>query len=125
MKTLLLALASMVVCSGCMTAQVYDGAKRAGDEVARISGDPPITAGAPLTVVLRMVDGKKLNVGQTSVDVLPGTHSLLADCRIAETKRTTRHAIDVEVSAGRRYKLLGETGPGLRECTSVTLDEVN
>jgi hypothetical protein len=125
MKTLLLALGSIVICSGCMTAQVYDGAKRESDEIARISGDPPITAGAPLSVILRMVDGQKLNVGQTSVDVLPGTHTLLVDCRIAETKRTTRHSLDVEVFAGRRYRLEGETGPGLRECTNVSLDEVN
>jgi hypothetical protein len=59
------------------------------------------------------------------VDVLPGSHSLLIDCRIRETNSTTRHSLDVEVWAGRRYKLVAETGPGLRECTSVRLEAVD
>lgn len=119
------ALIPVVACSGCMTAQVYDGPKRDSDEVARISGDPPISAGAPLSVVLRKVDGRTLNVGQTSVDVLPGSHSLLVDCRIAETQSTSRHSIDAEVSAGRRYKLSAQTAPGLRGCSDVFLEAVD
>jgi hypothetical protein len=47
------------------------------------------------------------------------------DCRIAETQSATRLSIDVEVSAGRHYRLSAETGPGLRECTNVTLEAVN
>lgn len=38
-------LALIAMCGGCMTAQVYDGAKRGSDEGARISGDPRITKG--------------------------------------------------------------------------------
>lgn len=125
MNARLCVLASIVVASGCMTAQVYDGPQRDSDELARISGDPPFNAGSPLTVVLRKVDGRALSVGQTSVDVLPGSHSLLVDCRIAETRSVTRHSIDAEVSAGRRYKLSAQTGPGLRECTDVFLEAVN
>lgn len=114
-------IAVVVICSGCMTAQVYDGPHRDKDEVARISGDLRITAGAPLTVILREVDDHPLTVGQSSVDVLPGSHRLLVDCRIAETESVTRHSIEAEVSAGRQYKLAAETGPGLRECINVTL----
>jgi hypothetical protein len=119
------AIAVAIVCSGCMTAQVYDGPPRGKDEVARISGDLRITAGAPLTVILREVDDRPLTVGQNAVDVLPGSHRLLVDCRIAETESVTRHSIEAEVSAGRRYKLAAETGPGLRECTNVTLRTVD
>ena len=118
-------LAFALLCGGCMNVQGYEGERRKADEVARIIGDLRVTAGAPLSVILRQVDGRTLQLSQTSVDVLPGSHKLLVDCRIAETDSTTRHSIDAEVSAGRRYRLVAETGPGLRECTRVTLEAVD
>lgn len=114
--------AMLSICSGCMTQQAYDGPKRPADEVAHISGDLRVTAGAPLSVLLRKVDAYTLSVGENGVDVLPGKHTLLADCLIRETSSTTRQSIDVEVGAGQHYKLVAETGPGLRECTSVSLE---
>jgi hypothetical protein len=125
MKLRLVALAVVVACSGCATAQLYDGPRRSNDEVAHIAGDLRINAGSPLTVVLRQVDEVELNLGQNAVDILPGKHRLLVDCRIAETQNVSRHAVDVEVSAGRHYKLVAEAGPGLRECTQVTLQTVD
>jgi hypothetical protein len=111
--------------SGCFSAQLYDGAKRDRDEVARITGDPVVTAGSPISVVLRRVDEHDIGIAQTSVEVLEGEHELLVDCRIAENKRVSRHALKVEVFGGRSYRLRPETGPGLRECTSVTLEAVD
>jgi hypothetical protein len=125
MNLRLVVLAVVVACSGCATAQLYDGPRRNNDEVAHISGDLRINAGSPLTLVLRQVDEVELNIGQNAVDILPGPHRLLVDCRIAETRNVSRHAVDVEVSAGRHYKLVAETGPGLRECTQVTLQTVD
>jgi hypothetical protein len=115
-------IAIVLTCSGCMSAQLYDGPKRDRDEVARISGDPVITAGSPITVVLRQVDDQVIGLTETSVEVLEGEHSVLVDCRIAETKRVSRHSLQVEVFGGRHYRLRAETGPGLRECTGVTLE---
>lgn len=117
--------AVLLLCGGCMTQQIYDGEKRSRDDVAHISGDLRFTAGAPLSALLRQVDGRDLGVGENAVDVLPGSHRLLVDCRIRETDSTTRHSLEVEVSAGRRYKLVAETGAGLRECTSVRLEAVD
>ncbi len=114
-----------VVLGGCMSVQLYDGPKRDRDEVARISGDPVITAGSPVTVVLRQVDGRDIGVAQTTVEVLEGKHNLLVDCRIAETKAVSRHALEVEVYGGRNYRLRAETGPALRECTGVSLESVD
>ncbi len=125
MKLRLAALALIVACSGCATAQLYDGPRRAADEVARITGDLRINAGSPLTVILREVDNTPLSVGQNAVEVLPGKHRLLVDCRIAETGNVSRHSVEAEVSAGRRYRLGAETGPGLRECTEVTVQTVD
>ncbi|GFE81266.1 hypothetical protein GCM10011487_32660 [Steroidobacter agaridevorans] len=117
----LLAIAALLA-GGCMSVQLYDGPKRDRDEVARITGDPVVTAGSPVTVILRQVDGHDIGVTQTSVEVLEGKHNLLVDCRIAETKGGSRHSLDVEVYGGRKYRLRAETGPALRECTGVTLE---
>ena len=125
MTSRLVALLVVLACNGCATAQLYDGPRRSADEVAHISGDLRINAGSPLTVVLRQVDETPLNIGQNSVDILPGKHRLLVDCRIAETQSVSRHAVEVEVASGRRYKLVAEAGPGLRECTQVTLQTVD
>jgi hypothetical protein len=108
-----------------MSAQLYEGPKRDRDEVARISGDPVVTAGSPITVVLRQVDDQNMGLTQTSADVLEGEHSLLVDCRIAETNSVSRHALEVEVFGGRHYRLRAQTGPGLRGCTGVTLEAVD
>lgn len=114
-----------VLAGGCMSVQLYDGPKRDKDEVARITGDPVVTAGSPVTVVLRQVDDHDIGLTQTSVELLEGKHNLLVDCRIAETKSVSRHALEVEVFGGRKYRLRAETGPALRECTGVTLESVD
>jgi hypothetical protein len=113
------------LCGGCLSTQLYDGAKRDRDEVARITGDPVFTAGSPITVVLRRVDERDIGIAQTSVEVLEGEHELLVDCRLAENKSTSRHALKVTVYGGRSYRLRPEAGTGLRECSSVTLEAVD
>jgi hypothetical protein len=104
-----------------MTQQAYDGAKLPADQVAHIAGDLRVTAGAPLSLILRQVDGNTLGLGQSAVEVLPGTHQLLVDCQIAENKSTSRHAITVEVYAGEKYRLVAQTAPGLNGCSEVAL----
>lgn len=120
-----LTVACMVACGGCMSVQLYDGPKRDRDEVARITGDPVVTAGSPITAVLRQVDDHDIGLTQTSVEVLEGKHTLLVDCRIAETKSTSRHSLEVEVSGGRKYRLRAQSGPGLRGCAGVSLEAVD
>lgn len=126
MNTVKLSLLAMsaVLASGC-SVQLYDGVKRDKREVARITGDPVVTAGSPVTVILRQVDERDIGLTQTTVEVLEGKHNLLVDCRIAETKAVSRHAMEVEVYGGRKYRLRAETGPALRECTGVTLESVD
>jgi hypothetical protein len=124
-KTLSALAMSAVLLGGCMSVQLYDGPKRDKDEVARITGDPVVTAGSPVTVILRQVDDRDIGLTQTSVELLEGKHHLLVDCRIAETKAVSRHALEVEVFGGRKYRLRAETGPALRECTGVTLESLD
>lgn len=116
-----LVIAAAIFTSGCLTVQSYEGPRRPSSEVAHIAGDLPLS-NVPISVVLRKVDGVTLNVSQSAVDVLPGTHTLLVDCRLQETGGVSRHEIEVEVYEGRSYRLVAETGPGLRECTTVRLE---
>lgn len=117
----LLCIGLLSLCSACVSLQAYEGEKRPSSEVARISGDLRVTAGSPISVLLRQVDGHTLNLSENGVDVLPGTHQLLVDCTIRETSRTSRHTIDADVYAGRRYKLVAQTAEGMRECSGVEL----
>jgi hypothetical protein len=107
--------------SGCRTAQSYAGERRSKDEVARITGDTPIN-GAPLAVILRKVDRRELGFSESSVEVLPGKHALLVDCRIRETSSTTRHTLDVDVEAGGRYRLTADAAKGMRGCVDVRIE---
>lgn len=115
-------MAWLLACAGCMTQQSYEGPKLPADEVAHISGDLRVTAGAPMSVILRKVDDRVLGLSESGVDVLPGPHRLLVDCLIRETSSTSRHSLEVEVAAGRRYKLKADAGAGQRECESVRLE---
>lgn len=125
MRAVAVAIAVVLVGSSCATGQSYEGDKLGADEVAKISGDLRVTAGAPISVILRKVDDYELGFGESSVEVLPGKHQLLVDCRIAETASVTRLNIEAEVYAGERYRLVAETGPGLRECKSVSVELVD
>jgi hypothetical protein len=125
MATRNLALAGTVLlaslsCTACRTAQSYAGERLPRDEVARITGDLPVN-GAPLALILRKVDTRELGLSESSAEVLPGKHSLLVDCRIRETSSTSRHSLDVEVEAGRRYRLVADAARGLRGCVDVRI----
>ena len=82
------------------------GAARAQARVGSVYS-PDRTPGAPIAAKIALHKGDIVTV------------------LIAETQNVSRHAIDVEVSAGRHYKLVAEAGPGLRECTQVTLQTVD
>jgi hypothetical protein len=119
--TVLAAAACTMMC-GCMSLRLYDGAKRDRTEVAVIAGDYRISAGAPLTLVLRAVDGVPLDPRYHAAEVLPGEHLLLVDCSLKETGSTSRHEVKANVARGRRYGLAAELAPGLRGCESVRLE---
>jgi len=115
-------LAVFMTLAGCMTQQAYDGAKLSRDEVAHISGDLRFTAGAPVSALLRQVDEHTLTVSQSGVDVSPGSHRLLVDCVMREAGTTSRFSLDVDVDAGRRYRLVAETGDAREGCLAVHLE---
>lgn len=113
-------IASTLGLQGCLTLKAYDGQRLPQAAVARVQGDYKMRAGAPVSFLLRQVDGVEVDVRYSSVDLLPGMHSLLVDCMVAGAPGS-RHRLEVELEADRRYVIAGETAPGNRECVGVRL----
>lgn len=115
-----IATASALLLGGCLTLKGYEGPRLPLAEVARVQGDYKMRAGAPVSLLLRQVDGLTVDVRFSEVDLMPGRHSLLVDCVVADGAGG-RHRLEVDLAAGRRYVIVAETGPGNRECTDVRL----
>lgn len=108
--------------AGCATAQLYEGPSRPAAELARIDGDPRISAGLPLAAVIRKVDARATGITAAHIAVTPGPHRLLIDCILAATHSTARFELEVEVEAGQRYRLIAEAAPGNQRCGAVRLE---
>jgi hypothetical protein len=115
----------VVIASGCMSVRAYEGPRREQRELAHIVGSMHISAGEPVSIILRRIDDIDLGWGDRGADALPGTHNLLIDCTVTESKHTSRHHLDVELYAGVKYRLVADTGRGNRECTEVQLISTN
>jgi len=115
----LLALAS----AGCGTLKAYDGNALPASDTATVSGDYRVRAGAPVSLLLRRIDGIDLSLGQYAATVLPGRHTLLVDCQLEDLGVVSRHSLDVELAAGRRYSLITDMAPGNRDCINVRTQE--
>jgi hypothetical protein len=121
--TMVFALGLMTL-SSCMSLRAYDGERRDNDEVATVLGDFKVRAGAPVSLLLRKVDERVVDVRYSSVKLLPGKHRLLIDCKVQDGG-TSRYALEEELSAGVRYRIVTDTDAGNRNCENVRLDARN
>ena len=119
----LLAIAAILALPGCMSLRAYDGKKLSGDSVAVVKGDYKVRAGAPLSLLLRKADEYPIDVRYSAVELLPGVHTLLIDCQINGS--VSRYSIEAELEAGVKYRIVGESGSGNRECQNVRLNALN
>lgn len=118
MKKWLVLVMGTLLCSGCATVNLADDDETTPDALARIMGDYRVTAGLPVTVTLRSVDGKALKFWQYAADVSSGKHRLLVDCHVVASDKLSRHEMNVDVHAGERYRLVATASP--REgCTDI------
>jgi hypothetical protein len=121
LAAVMFALAPLVV--ACATYHAYDGPPRPAAEIAVISGASKLRAATPLALVIRAVDDRPLDVRYSTVALTPGKHRLLVDCQVGEQAGTaSRHAVDVDVGAGERYRLTAQMRPGNRSCASVEIE---
>jgi hypothetical protein len=116
------AIASALLLTSCATLRMYDGPPRERDAVAVVAGDYRFSAGSPLSIILRAVDGQPLKARYNAVEVLPGKHVFVVDCLLRETQAASRHAVTAEVDPGLRYVFVAETAPGMRGCAAVQLE---
>jgi hypothetical protein len=118
MKMLYCAVMAALLCGGCATVNLAEDGETQPDALAHISGDYRVTAGLPVTVTLRSVDGKALKFWQSAADVSSGKHRLLVDCRVPANEKLSRHELNVTVHAGEHYYLAAEASPH-QGCTEV------
>jgi hypothetical protein len=105
--------------TACGSLQAYEGARLPAGERALVRADPAVSAGLPVEVILRKVDGYEVPVSRTSVELAPGVHRFVVDCRVPEAGVVTRFVIDAEVEAGASYRL--EADATARGCREVVL----
>lgn len=105
--------------AGCGGLQAYEGPRLPPEARAVVVADPAFSAGLPVAVILRKVDETSVPVGRSSVELAPGRHSFLVDCRVAESGGTTRHVVEAEVEPGQAYRL--EAQATARGCERVLL----
>ncbi len=112
-------LAAALLAAGCATERAYEGPPLAADARAIVRADPAVSAGAPVQVRLRQVDGRDLGFAASRVELPPGRHEFLVDCRVAETGSVRRFTVTGELEAGSRYRLVANATA--RNCEAVAL----
>jgi hypothetical protein len=70
-------------------------------------------------VRLRQADGRDIPLQANAVELAPGAHELLVDCRVAESGAVARFDLDVELAAGAAYRLVATAT--VRNCEAVQL----
>jgi len=109
----------VLLVAGCGTQRMYEGAPLARDERAIVRADPVVSAGSPVQLRLRQVDGKEVGLSSSKVELPPGKHTLLVDCRVAESGSVGRFTVEAELDAGGHYRLVANTSA--RKCEAVEL----
>jgi hypothetical protein len=105
--------------AGCATERAYEGPRLPAAERAVVRADPVVSAGSPVQVRIRRVDGREVGVSASSVELPPGRHAIVVDCRVAESGSVRRFTVEAELAAGSRYRLVADTTA--RNCEAVEL----
>jgi hypothetical protein len=105
--------------AGCATERAYEGPALAKDERAVVRADPVVSAGLPVQVRIRQADGHDIGLSATKVELPPGKHSFVIDCRIAETGAVRRFRLEEELDAGGHYRVVANATA--RNCEAVAL----
>ena len=104
---------------GCATEKGYEGPALPKSERAVVHADPALSAGLPVSLRLRQVDGRDVPLTASAVELPPGKHRLLVDCRVSESGATRRFTIPAELEPGGEYRLVATASA--RNCEAVTL----
>ena len=109
----------VAISGGCATEKAYEGPALPKSERAIVHADPALSAGLPVSLRLRQVDEREVPLTASSVELPPGKHVLLVDCRVSESGATERFTVAVELEPGGDYRLVATAST--RNCEAVTL----
>jgi hypothetical protein len=112
-------LVAAMLMAGCATERAYEGPPLAPDERAVVRADPVVSAGLPVQIRIRQADSHRVGLSASKVELPPGRHSLIVDCRIAETGEVRRFTLEEELEAGGHYRLVAHATA--RNCEAVAL----
>jgi hypothetical protein len=115
------ALAAALV-AACTTTRLYDGPRLPPGERAVVRADPAVSAGLPVQLRLRQVDGQDVALAASAVELAPGAHELLVDCRVAESGSVRRFRVEGDLAAGGRYRLVARANARNCEAVEVVAD---
>jgi hypothetical protein len=110
--------------NGCASLRVTGAEGLSAQQLAHVSSDYRVRAGAPVSVYLRSVDGQSLQFWQHAADIEAGPHRLLVDCSVRASNKLSRHELNVSLEAGVYYSLRAEASDQ-QGCTRVILEERN
>jgi len=105
--------------SACATERAYEGPPLPAQERAIVRANPVVSAGLPVQIRIRRADGRDVGVTASKVELPPGRHSLVVDCRVTESGSVRRFTVAADLEAGRRYRLVANTTA--RNCEAVEL----
>jgi len=109
----------MATVAGCATERAYDGPPLPAGERAIVRADPVVSAGLPVQLRIRRVDGREIGLSASKVELPAGRHALLVDCRVAESDSLRRFTVEADLEPGRSYRLAAEATA--RNCEAVQL----
>jgi hypothetical protein len=111
--------AAAMLLFGCATERAYEGPPLAKEVAAVVRADPVVSAGLPVQVRIRRVDDRDVGLSASRVELPPGEHAIVVDCRVAESGSLRRFTVEATLDAGGRYRLVANTTA--RNCESVEL----
>lgn len=113
------ALLAALAVAACATERAYEGPALAKDERAVVRADPVVSAGSPIQIRIRQADGHDVGLTASKVELPPGKHSFVIDCKVAESGTVQRFTLEEELDAGGHYRVVADTTA--RNCEAVAL----
>jgi len=114
-----LPLLALAATAACTTQRIDTGPGLPRGEIAIVRADPAFSAGLPVSLRLRKAGDRKIAFHASAIELPPGHHSLLVDCRVLESGVTRRFVVEADLEAGREYRLVARATA--RKCDAVEL----
>jgi hypothetical protein len=103
--------------AGCATQRNYTGPELPRSERVIVRADPALSAGLPVQLRLRQAGDRRIPLHVSAIELPPGRHTLLVDCRIQDSGATRRFVVEAEFEPGAEYRLVARASA--QNCDAV------